>query len=335
MEKIIFFNNVFFDEDINKKKKELYKKINYKKKETIFFQINFINKFLFNLSNLIGKDFKYYNFYIYRSNNIYELPKSLKINHPKKILIYISNETDYIPTNLEKHFFCIFKCYLPYQLKKSNIFPFPLNIIPDISTKKIIPIEKRKIDIFFIGNLNRNRLDFLRAFYSDFQIFSNFSYKLIYSFLIRTGLIKKLINKDLSNKINGNNFIKFTSGFNAGIQHDKYLKLLNNSKVVLCPKGFMSSESFRHFEAIRAGSVVITEKLPNTYFYKKFPCVSINNWTVGLKKAEKLILDVNWLKKMQKKNRVFYDNNLSEAGTAKYVFKIFKVLESKKIKQSV
>ena len=335
MEKIIFFKNVFFDEDLKKKKKKLYEKKNYKKIESFFFQINFINKFLLNLSIIMGKNFKYYNFYIYTSNNIYELPKSIKINHPKKILIYISNETDYIPSNMEKHFFCIFKCYLPYQLKKSNIFSFPINIIPDISIKKIIPIDKRKIDIFFIGNLNRSRLDFFRAFYSDFKIFSKFSYKFIYSFLARTGLIKKLINKDLSNKINGNNFIKFTNGFNTGIQYDKYLKLLNNSKVVLCPKGFMSSETFRHFEAIRAGSVVVTEKLPNTYFYKKFPFVRINNWTVGLRKIEKLILDVNRLKKIQKKNRVFYDNNLSEAGTAKYVFKILKVLERKKIKQSL
>ena len=228
MEKIIFFKNVFFDEDINKKKKELYKKINYKKTESIFFQINFINNFLFNLSNIIGKDFKYYNFYIYRSNNIYELPKSLKINHPKKILIYISNETDYIPTNLEKHFFCIFKCYLPYQLKKSNIFPFPLNIIPDISIKKIIPIEKRKIDIFFIGNLNRNRLDFFRAFYSDFKIFSKFSYKLIYSFLTRTGLIKKLINKDLSNKINGNKDDKATNSNRVDIKLKKKIFIILN-----------------------------------------------------------------------------------------------------------
>jgi hypothetical protein len=335
MEKIIFFKNVFFDEDVEKKKKELYEKKNYKKTESFFFQINFINKFLSHLSNIMGKDFKCYNFYIYRSNNIYESPNSIKINHSKKILIYISNETDYIPSNIEKHFLCIFKCYLPYQLKKSNIFSFPLNIIPDISIEKIIPIEKRKIDIFFIGNLNRNRLDFFRAFYSASKIFLKFPYKFIYSFLTRTSFIKRLIDKDLSNKINGNNFIKFTNGFNAGIQYDKYLKLLNNSKVVLCPKGFMSSETFRHFEAIRAGSVVITEKLPNTYFYKKFPCISINNWAVGLKKAEKLILDVNRLKKLQKKNRVFYDKNLSEAGTAKYVFNILKVLERKKIKHLV
>jgi len=335
MEKIIFFKNVFFDEDLKKKKKKLYEKKNYKKIESFFFQINFINKFLSNLSNIMGKDFKRYNFYIYRSNNIYESPKSIKINHPKKILFYISNETDYIPLNLEKHFFCIFKCYLPYQPKKSNIFSFPLNIIPDISIKKIIPIEKRKIDVFFIGNLNRNRLDFFRAFYSASKIFSKFSYKFIYSFLTRTNLIKKIIDVDLSNKINGNNFIKFTNGFNAGIQYDKYLKLLNNSKVVLCPRGFMSSETFRHFEAIRAGSVVITEKLPNTNFYKKFPCVTVNNWTLGLKKAEKLILDVNRLKKMQNKIRVFYDKNLSEAATAKYVFNILKVLERKKIKHFI
>ena len=80
MEKIIFFKNVFFDEDVEKKKKELYEKKNYKKTESFFFQINFINKFLSHLSNIMGKDFKCYNFYIDISFLI-----SFKINIKNKI----------------------------------------------------------------------------------------------------------------------------------------------------------------------------------------------------------------------------------------------------------
>lgn len=330
MNKINFSENIFFDEDIKKIKKELYQKNFYKKKYSIYFQLKFIEKFLNELSKLLGKKFKKYNFYIYSSNNVNELPHSVNINHSKKILIFISNETNYIPFNLEKYFFCIFKCYLPYEPKNSKIFSFPLNIISDVKRNKVIPINKRPIDIFFCGNLNSNRLNLYNALSSNSKIFSKITNKFFYSILVRTGLKQKFLSRNMNIAVNGNNYIKFTNGFNGeggGLNYNEYFRLLNNSKVILCPRGYISPETFRHYEAIKSGSVVITEKLPKTYFYKNAPYIEINNWKDGIIKAEKLILNLVKLKNIQKRNNLYYKQIMSEKSVAKYAYKLIKSIE--------
>lgn len=327
MNKIYLSNNVFFDHDIKKNKNYLYKKKNYQKNYSIFFQLKFVEKFLDQLAKIMGKNFQNYNFYIYTSNDKDELPKSAAIDHPKKILIFISNESNYIPFNLENFFFCIFKCYLPYEPKNSKIFSFPLNIFSENSQKKLIPLDKRQIDIFFCGNLNSNRLSLYHALSSNAKIFSKISNKFLYSFLIRLGLKKKFTSRNMSIGVNGNNYIKFTDGFNGqggGLSYNEYFKLLSNSKIVLCPRGYISSETFRHYEAIKSGSIIITEKLPKTYFYKNSRFIEINNWKEGLVKAEKLILNLAKLNSMQKINNSYYKNFLSEKSVAKYAYKVIK-----------
>lgn len=127
--------------------------------------------------------------------------------------------------------------------------------------------------------------------------------------------------------VNGNNYIKFTSGFNGqggGLNYNEYIKLLTNSKIILCPKGYLSSETFRHYEAIKSGSIVITERLPKTYFYKNAPYIEVNNWKDGLLKAEELISSSVKLKYLQKKNSLFYKKFLSENSVAKYAYKVIK-----------
>lgn len=59
-----------------------------------------------------------------------------------------------------------------------------------------------------------------------------------------------------------NAYIRFYSGFNNGDDYNKYAYYLQNSKIVLSPKGFHSTECFRFYEAMRQGCIVITEELP-------------------------------------------------------------------------
>ena len=186
------------------------------------------------------------------------------------------------------------------------------------------------IDIFFCGNLNSNRLSLYHALSSNAKIFSKISNNFLYSFLIRLGLKKKFTSRNMSIGANGNNYIKFTNGFNGeggGLNYNEYFRLLNNSKVILCPRGYISPETFRHYEAIKSGSVVISEKLPKTYFYKNAPYIEINNWKDGIAKAEKLILNLVKLKNIQKRNNLYYRQIMSEKSVAKYVYKLIKSID--------
>lgn len=58
---------------------------------------------------------------------------------------------------------------------------------------------------------------------------------------------------------------------------ESYSRELMDAQIVLAPRGG-SVETYRFFEALRAGCVVITEPLPDTWFYSGSPAVTIRRW---------------------------------------------------------
>ncbi|MDQ4142420.1 MAG: hypothetical protein M3198_01540 [Actinomycetota bacterium] len=57
-----------------------------------------------------------------------------------------------------------------------------------------------------------------------------------------------------------------------------YSALLMDSRVVLCPRGG-SLETYRFFEALRSGSIPVTERLPPRDFYTGSPALSVRRWS--------------------------------------------------------
>lgn len=57
-----------------------------------------------------------------------------------------------------------------------------------------------------------------------------------------------------------------------------YSELLAHTKLCLVPRGY-SPETFRFFEALRAGCVVVCEHLPDHWFYRGAPVVRIRQWS--------------------------------------------------------
>ena len=56
-----------------------------------------------------------------------------------------------------------------------------------------------------------------------------------------------------------------------------YSEALMNAKICLVPRG-TSSETFRFFEGLRAGCVLITERLPSRWFYDGSPALQVDEW---------------------------------------------------------
>ena len=73
-------------------------------------------------------------------------------------------------------------------------------------------------------------------------------------------------------------FVLFYKGWAKGLSIPEYARIMYNSKVALCPNGYTSSETFRYFEAARAGCVIISESKPDVWFYKDAPHITIDNW---------------------------------------------------------
>ena len=73
-------------------------------------------------------------------------------------------------------------------------------------------------------------------------------------------------------------FVLFYQGWAKGLSMQEYAETMHNTKVALCPKGYTSSETFRYFEAAKAGCVMISEPKPNVWFYEDAPHIEIKDW---------------------------------------------------------
>lgn len=283
----------------------------------------FLETFFQSLKERMGSDFADYRFYIFSTYSVVATPKSLDINFPRKILIMITDESPSIPLQLQKHYLAIFKAYLPYELKNSNIFPFSVAFVREVPKLGPIPILARPIDIFFSGGFHQGRYSLYEEFHPFFRHLPK-PLKGKGSHLFNrprlSKLLTKFLPKDFSEESDGfRSVIKFTDGFKRGFSPEQYGKLLTESKIVLCPGGYKSPETFRHIEAIRAGAIVISEKLPDTHFYRGAPYVIVGDWTEGLKTARGILLNPELQQTLQQKGIAWYENVCSEWATAKYV----------------
>jgi hypothetical protein len=268
----------------------------------------------------MGYDFNQYEFYIFSfSWEQDKLPESaLYTTNKKKILIYISDESSNVPYYLSTYYFAIFKVHLQSnKFLVDNIFNFPLGCVKDVPQLPVININNRKYSVFFIGNLNENRLSFF--YYLLFGKIPNRMLHICIRLIIKLKFLKKIFTLLKFDNKYSNSFIRFTGGFKNGIPPEKYGEIIADSKIVLCPKGFQFTECFRHYEAMRAGCVIISEKLPPTYFYKDSPIIQISDWKEGLKVANELINNNEELERLSKATINWWKNKCSEDAVAQYV----------------
>jgi hypothetical protein len=308
------FDNVFYESPIY-----LFDKLN---------ESSFLKDIFKNLYSLMKDNFYNYIFFIFSFNyKLNYLPESALLKtQKKKILIYISDESGNIPYYLSSYYLIIFKIHL--QIDKflvNNIFNFPLGCAKNVPQLPIIQINNRKYNVFFSGNLNKERIPFFLLLLFNF-IPHRVIYKLL-SYLIKIVLVKKLLTKiKFDNKFNSS-YIRFTDGFQKGLSPKMYGEIIANSKIVLCPKGFKFTESFRLYEAMRQGCIIISEKLPQTYFYYDSPIIQVSDWKEGLKKANELMGNNTELKKLSKTIYDWWENHCSANATASYIINCIKNIE--------
>jgi len=69
-----------------------------------------------------------------------------------------------------------------------------------------------------------------------------------------------------------------------------YSTQMMDSKICLVPRG-TSLETFRYFEALRYGCVLVTERLSQRWFYHNSPAVQVNSWSELPTLIEQLLSD--------------------------------------------
>jgi hypothetical protein len=286
----------------------------------------FLTLFFQHLRERMGPTFEHFRFYVLNSQDPNAIPESAGVPDDRKVLIFLSDESSSMPTELAKRYFAVFKAYLPNEIRGGNIFPFNLGCVKDVPEVALVPLQERDIDIFFSGNLNSNRLPLYRALH---PLFRKVPPKMAHAVLARLSRGRgRLVLADRFRAGSARNHIRFSHGFKSGLAPDQYASLLARSKIALCPRGFQSAETFRHMEAVRAGCVVISEPLPDTHWYRKAPIVTVSDWKVGLSTARLLLRNEATLLELHEQTLRWWKSVCSQAATARYVHKCLCELEA-------
>jgi hypothetical protein len=298
-----------------------------------FNQLNetvFLLHFFDHLQKKLGNSFNDYHFFIYANIDSNVLPASLgSLSARKKVLIFLSNQNHEINPALPGDYFAVFKCHLAKDIVKDRIFHFPLGYVKDTKHLQVKPLEQRKFKVFFSGNLNRGRV-------SLYKVLANSSIPdMVYRQLMKVfKRIPSLIKRDFSNKF-PSSYLHFTNGFKKGLDPTKYTEILYDSQIVLCPKGFLKAETYRHFEAMRAGCVIISEILPDTYLYRNSPIIQLESWKDGIAFTEKLLNDPALLKHYHTETLKWWEQVCNEVSTATHVSEILHSLDPLRVQKQV
>jgi hypothetical protein len=265
------------------------------------------------------KGFNDYLFVLY-GNNGNDLPLSRFIQHDKKILIWASNENKLNRVGeLKRQYKHIFTNYYWDDINTTSL---QLGCHTDSKNKTIIPIKERLFNISFTGCLNRNRIQIAS------QLLGIDTKWIALGMLFNKKWTLKIINQLVKYKYN-NDYYQFNDGFNNGMDGEDYNFILRNTKIALVPKGWVNSETFRLYEAMKWGCVVISEELPTRTYYKDIPIIQVTNWNDGLRIANELIRDITTLERMSKANREYYKRNLSTEATADLIINTITKAETK------
>lgn len=272
----------------------------------------FLNRIFTELKTLMKGEFNQFEFFVYSSNGNDNPPKPIVLtNNNPKILIYISDEHSTVPIYLKDYFLAVFKAYLPGNFDDHKLYAFPLGYHQDVPLLPMRPINDRIFNVFFSGNLNRNRISLYKEL-STLRIVPNYLYERT---IVR---IMNIMPKDRSKSFISS-YIQFTDGFRKGITGKDYASILQNSKIAICPPGFHSHETFRHFEAMRAGCIVVTKELPDTCFYKNSPFVILKNWNELRPTITQLLKDPQRMRDIHLKTLDWWANVCSENAVANYM----------------
>jgi hypothetical protein len=156
----------------------------------------------------------------------------------------------------------------------------PVDIIPLGTFNQLdvpsVPIEERPTDLFFAGSVEHEA-----------------------SVRHRLGSPKTLARREMVSAVeelgrrrpNLRVDLRLTAGFEASKAESpaEYSQALMNARVCLAPRG-TSVESFRVFEGLRCGCVVVAERLPDHWFYAGSPILQVDRWR-DLEEAIRPVLD--------------------------------------------
>lgn len=252
-------------------------------------------------------------------------PISLDPGGPDRVLIVIADEREVFPCEEFLSYRVVFRAYGAPEGGASRIHAFPVGYLNAAGLAEPVDFARRGITAFFSGYLNRNRLDLYKQFRPVWWLPKrNLSRNKCVREIARRGVEKLTKERSFPSAVPGGH-IAFTEWFGKGLAPDEYARTLANTKIALCPPGFESHETIRHWEAMRLGCVVISAPLPPNRFYKDSPILQLEDWSELKPLLEDLLANPDKLLARHGATVDWWNRVCSEKAVADYMAEVLEV----------
>jgi hypothetical protein len=98
----------------------------------------------------------------------------------------------------------------------------------------------------------------------------------------------------------------------------EYAARLMNSKVCLAPRGSVA-DTWRFFEGLKSGCAVITNPLPDEWYYRGAPIIQIDDWDELERTLIPLLADEERLEKMHAESLKYWDEVCGEKALGRFL----------------
>jgi hypothetical protein len=190
----------------------------------------------------------------------------------------------------------------------SAIYDIPLGYYNQADLP-IQAIEQRPYDVFFAGSVIQG----------DYPLWSPKRYVGTPKNLSRQQMLEQL--QEIAEMNPGWKIkLRLTTDFNASRDSDQssYSERMMNTKICLVPRG-TSFETFRFFEALRYGCIVITEALPDRWFYTHSPAIQIADWHQLESILSDLLNHPDRLQALHQASLSWWNDYCSESAVGRYM----------------
>jgi hypothetical protein len=272
----------------------------------------FLAKVMAELRNLLGEANDRY-LYVIDSPSFQKLHLAHSLAGKIPILFYVGDENNSFDDLQPTEFPVVFRQYMQ-GLSAPRVYPMPLGTTPLMNSSMVKTTHEKRINIFFSGCLNANRIGLYTYFRFGKEIQSE-------SFLLSrvlSRILRQFGKKDLSWSF-ADSYIQFTDGFQRGLPQSSYAEKICDSRIVICPYGFISPETIRHYEALQSGCTVITKRWPFNDFLAKAPMVVVDSWQELETIIPGLLSNPDVLAENQRKALEWWESFGSPEGFASYV----------------
>lgn len=173
----------------------------------------------------------------------------------------------------------------------------------------IVSIEDRTFDVFFDGSVIQHH----------YPVWSLRYWSKTPKAYAREQMVTNLQNFKEKYPQHGVH-LSITSGFGGAGEESQntYSQNLMNTKICLCPRG-TTLETYRLFEAMRYGCVLIVESLPCRWFYSGAPIIQIGSWDNLEPVLAELLNDPARLQRLHEQTLEWWETRCSEKAVGKYI----------------